>query len=147
MSHPQLGLSADQLLSTTRAVRKRLDFDRAVPLDVLKECLELAVQAPSGSNSQGWQFMLITDPEKKAQVGEYYRKAYDLYRTMPISIHHLNQDSKDRELVESQNRSASSADYLGENMGRVPGPGAGHADPLRHRPHRRPHPGRHEPDR
>ena len=120
MSHPQLGLTADELLSTTRAVRKRLDFDRELPMDVIKECMEMAVQAPSGSNSQGWQFMFVTDPDKRAKIGEYYRQAFDVYRTMPQAIHNLNQDSKDKSLVDSQNRSASSADYLGENMGRAP---------------------------
>ncbi|MBI1180510.1 MAG: nitroreductase [Alphaproteobacteria bacterium] len=120
MSHPQLDLTLDQLLSTTRAVRKRLDLDREVPLDVLKECLELAVQAPTGSNSQGWQFVLVTDKEKKARIGEYYRQAYEVYRTMPAAIHNLHKDSPDTKLVDSQSRSASSADFLGENMGRVP---------------------------
>ena len=120
MSHPQLDLTNDQLLSTTRAVRKRLDLDRDVPLDVIKECMELAVQAPSGSNSQGWQFVFVTDPEKKAQIGEYYRQAYEVYKTLPMSIHHLNQGTGDATLEASQERSASSADYLGENMGKVP---------------------------
>ncbi len=120
MSHPQLGLSADQLLSTTRAVRKRLDLEREVPLDLLKECVELAVQAPSGSNMLGWQFVLVTDPEKKAQIGAYYKQAYDVYKTMPISIHHQHEGSSDAKLLASQERSASSADYLGENMGKVP---------------------------
>ena len=68
MAHEQLGLSNDELLSTTRAVRKRLDFDRPVPMDVIKECMELAVQAPTGSNAQGWQFMFVTDPEKKKKI-------------------------------------------------------------------------------
>ena len=56
---PKLNLSADEVLTTTRAVRKRLDFDRDVELDVLKDCLKIALQGPSGSNSQGWQFMLV----------------------------------------------------------------------------------------
>ena len=51
MSEPQLELSNDALLSTTRAVRKRLDFDRDVPMSAIRECMELAVQAPSGSNA------------------------------------------------------------------------------------------------
>ncbi len=58
----------DALLSTTRAVRKRLDFDRQVPDDVLLECLQLAVQAPTGSNRQGWRWMIIRDAEKKAAL-------------------------------------------------------------------------------
>ena len=65
MTHPQLALSNDELLSTTRAVRKRLDFDRPVPMDVLEECMNIAVQAPTGSNAQGWQFMFVTDQAKK----------------------------------------------------------------------------------
>lgn len=53
MPHAQLNLSNDELLSTTRAVRKRLDLARPVSREVLEECLQLAVQAPSGSNAQG----------------------------------------------------------------------------------------------
>ena len=59
MSH--LNLSADELLTTTRAVRKRLDLDKPVAMSVLKECLEIALQTPSGSISQGWHFILGTD--------------------------------------------------------------------------------------
>jgi nitroreductase len=62
----------------------------------------------------------VTDKEKIAKIGEYYAQAYEVYKTMPMSIHKLNQDTGDNTLTESQNRSASSADYLGENMGKVP---------------------------
>ena len=62
----------DALLSTTRAVRKRLDFDREVPDDVLLECLQLAVQAPTGSNQQGWRWMVIRDAEKKEALARKY---------------------------------------------------------------------------
>jgi len=58
----KLNLSADELLSTTRSVRKRLDFDRSVDEKLITECLELAVQAPTGSNSQNWRFLVITAP-------------------------------------------------------------------------------------
>ncbi len=64
----------DRLLSTTRAVRKRLDLDRPVPREVILECLRLAVQAPTQSNSQTWRWMVVTEPEKKAVVAEAYRK-------------------------------------------------------------------------
>ena len=120
MAHEQLGLSNDELLSTTRAVRKRLDFDRPVPMDVIKECMELAVQAPTGSNAQGWQFMFVTDADKRAKIGEYYRQAFSIYKDMPVAIHKLHAESDDNSLKDSQARSASSADYLGENMGRAP---------------------------
>jgi nitroreductase len=62
----------DLLLSTTRAVRKRLDLSRPVPPEVIVECLRLAVQAPTGSNSQGWRWMIVTDPEKKRALAEMY---------------------------------------------------------------------------
>ncbi|MFL2523915.1 MAG: nitroreductase family protein [Candidatus Azotimanducaceae bacterium] len=120
MSEPQLELSNDALLSTTRAVRKRLDFDRDVPMSAIRECMELAVQAPSGSNAQGWQFMFVTDPEKRAKIGEYYRQAFSLYRDMPFAIHKLNADGSDPALSGSQERSASSADYLADNMAKAP---------------------------
>ena len=120
MTHPQLELSNDELLSTTRAVRKRLDLEKPVPESVLRECLEVAVQAPTGSNAQGWQFVFVTDPEKKTRIGEIYRQAFSIYKDMPIAIHKLHQESGDNILIESQAKSASSADYLAENMGRAP---------------------------
>ncbi|HWC34457.1 MAG TPA: nitroreductase family protein [Mycobacteriales bacterium] len=64
----------DRLLSTTRAVRKRLDLDRPVEREVILDCLRLAVQAPTQSNSQTWRWMVVTDPEKKALIAEAYRK-------------------------------------------------------------------------
>ncbi len=102
MSHDQLNLTNDELLSTTRAVRKRLDFDRPVPMSVVKECMEMAVQAPSGSNAQGWQFMFVTDPDKRAQIGEYYRQAFEIYKDMPVAIHKLHADSADTSLTSSK---------------------------------------------
>tara|TARA_Y100000814_G_scaffold163735_1_gene119616 strand:- start:223 stop:897 length:675 start_codon:yes stop_codon:yes gene_type:complete len=120
MPHPQLNLTNDELLSTTRAVRKRLDLEKPVPPEVLSECLELATQAPTGSNAQGWQFMFVSDPDKKARIGELYSQAFDLYREMPMAIHHLHKESKDQELQSSQERSTSSAEYLAKHMGEVP---------------------------
>ena len=69
----------DHLLTTTRSVRKRLDFTRPVPRDVILECLQIALQAPSGGNSQPWRWLIVDDPEKKARIGELYRKAHDPY--------------------------------------------------------------------
>ena len=60
-----LNLSVDEVLTTTRSVRKRLDFERLVPREVLLECLELAIQAPTGSNQQGWQWVFVEDAAKK----------------------------------------------------------------------------------
>src|ERR1051325_6460107 len=67
-----LNLSADDVLTTTRSVRKRLDFDKPVPREVLMECLDLALQAPTGSNSQGWQWVFVEDAEKKKAIGDVY---------------------------------------------------------------------------
>ena len=120
MSEEQLSLTSDEMLSTTRAVRKRLDFDRDVPMSAIKECMDLAVQAPSGSNAQGWQFVFVTDEAKRQKIGEYYREAFSHYRHMPFAIHKLHSDSADASLANSQERSASSADYLADNMGKAP---------------------------
>ena len=66
--------TTDRLLSTTRAVRRRLDLERPVEPDVIREALELAVQAPTGSNRQGWRFVVVTDAAKRAALADIYRK-------------------------------------------------------------------------
>ncbi|CAE7182557.1 unnamed protein product [Symbiodinium pilosum] len=76
--------------------------------------------APSGSNAQGWQFMFVTDADKRARIGELYAQAFNLYREMPIAIHNLHKESADTALKSSQDRSTSSAEYLAENMGKAP---------------------------
>lgn len=120
MAHPQLDLTNDELLRTTRAVRKRLDFDKPIEMSVIRECLELAVQAPTGSNAQGWQFMFVTDQAKKDKIGEYYAQAWGVYETMPFAIHNLHRDTPDQSLTSSQERSTSSAEYLAANIAKAP---------------------------
>ena len=71
----------DELLATTRAVRKRLDFSRAVAREIIDECLELAVQAPTGSNSQTWRWMVVDDADKRAALAALYRKGAEGYLT------------------------------------------------------------------
>ena len=73
-------------------VRKRLDLDRPVPLDVVQECVELATQAPTGSNPQGWHFVVVTDEAKRATLGDIYKKAFDVYETMPFAAGNLQFD-------------------------------------------------------
>lgn len=68
-----LNLSVDEVLTTTRSVRKRLDLEKPVPREVLLECLELATQAPSGTNAQGWQWVFIEDADKKKALADIYR--------------------------------------------------------------------------
>jgi nitroreductase len=67
--------TTDRLLATTRSVRKRLDLDRPVEVEVILDCLRLAQQAPTGSNSQGWRFVIVTDPELRAGLAQCYREA------------------------------------------------------------------------
>ncbi|NJN51157.1 MAG: nitroreductase family protein [Gammaproteobacteria bacterium] len=119
-AHPQLDLSNDELLRTTRAVRKRLNFDRKIEDSVLRECLEVAVQAPTGSNAQGWQFVFVKDAAKKAKIGEYYAQVWNEYKTMPYAIHHLHRGTGNQTLESSQERSTDSAEYLAANIGRAP---------------------------
>jgi nitroreductase len=65
--------SIDELLTTTRSVRKRLDLTRPVGREVILECLQLAMQAPTGSNAQDWRWLVITDADKRAAIAEIYR--------------------------------------------------------------------------
>jgi nitroreductase len=74
-----LDLTPDELLSTTRAVRKRLDLERPVEREVLEECLQLAQQAPTASYSQNWHFVVVTDADKRAALGELWRQVAHPY--------------------------------------------------------------------
>ena len=69
----------DELLATTRAVRKRLDFDRPVPKGVIEECISLSQQAPTGTNSQGWRWLIVEDADKRAALADIYRKMANIY--------------------------------------------------------------------
>jgi nitroreductase len=113
-----LELSPDELLTTTRTVRKRLDLEKPVPMELIRECIEIALQAPSGSNRQTWHWLVITDPEKRAAVGEYYRRAVESYLAGPGAAGKLHADDPERGAV--QRRVGDSVAYLGERMGQVP---------------------------
>ena len=99
--------TVDKLLTTTRSVRKRLNLKRPVEPEIIQECLEIAIQAPSGSNRQGWRFMVITAEDRRAQVAAYYRMSFDQYIKSPSSSS-----------VETRVR--QSAIYLSEHMHEVP---------------------------
>ncbi len=75
--------TVDHLLTTTRSVRKRLDFTRPVPPELLTRCIEIALQAPTGSNQQGWSFVVVTDAAKRRALGDLYRKAFQFYVDNP----------------------------------------------------------------
>jgi nitroreductase len=113
-----LPLSPDELLTTTRAVRKRLDLTRPVPLDQVRACLTIALQAPSGSNRQHWEWIVVTDPEQRGRLGELYRRAVREYLASESSAARLFEDDEQRGPV--QQRVGSSVAWLGEHMGEVP---------------------------
>lgn len=79
--HPGFDLTeTDRLLTTTRAVRRRLDLGRPVEREVILECLRIGIQAPTGGNAQGWRWVVVDDPERRAGMAELYRRAFDAYR-------------------------------------------------------------------
>ncbi|HKA94018.1 MAG TPA: nitroreductase family protein [Acidimicrobiia bacterium] len=100
--------TVDHLLSTTRSVRKRLDLDRPVPPDVIEECLRLAIQAPTGSNRQGWHFVVVTDADKRAALADMYRDGAGDYL------------DRARAGSGSLSRTGDSALWLTERLERVP---------------------------
>lgn len=110
---PNLNLSTDELLTTTRSVRKRLDFDKPVSREVIMECLDLALQAPTGSNAQGWQWVFVTDPAKKKALADIYRSNADPYLALPTPE---RGDIRDDQVGAVMN----SAKYLNENFEKAP---------------------------
>jgi len=116
---PLLPLTSDELLSTTRAVRKRLDFDRPVEDDVVRECVSLAMQSPSGSNNMTMQFVVVRDEAKRKAIGEIYRQCYGIYSSMD-GVYIRSIDKGEADANAQQQRSADSADFLGEHMGDAP---------------------------
>ena len=115
-----LNLSADEALTTTRAVRKRLDLSRPVDPALIRECLEIALQAPTGSNRQVWHFMVVTDPAIIGQLGELYRRATALAKQQVSVLGRIEPSDKDFYDAQTE-RVYESAGYLGEIIGRVPG--------------------------
>lgn len=117
--------SVDHVLNTTRSVRLRLDLEREVPREIIEECLEIALQAPTGANTQTWRFMVITDPDKKAAVADAYRRGAELYIGDQTGMVRTGV-SANREFAADDLRTRqkegvmSSSMHLLENMHRVP---------------------------
>jgi len=110
MNTPTIAFTPDELLTTTRSVRRRLDLDRAVEPEVLTECLELALQAPSGSNRQAWHWVFVTDPVRKGELARIYQDCFtDAYGSDVVPP-----------MTETEQRMWMSARYLADNFGRVP---------------------------
>ena len=102
--------AADELLTTTRAVRKRLDLERPVPRELILECIEVAQQAPTGGNRQGWGFVVVTDEAKRARLADLYRQTAADY------LRQLRDEATDPQTV----RVYDSAVYLSDVLDRVP---------------------------
>lgn len=111
-------LNPDELISTTRAVRKRLDFSRPVPRDLILECAAAALQAPSGSNQVTMQFVVVTDAEKKMAIADIYREVWEQYTKAPIFAGAIKRETAEAQA--QQDRVADSAGYLAENMHNAP---------------------------
>lgn len=108
-----LNLSADEVLTTTRSVRKRLDLEKPVPREVLMECLDIALQAPTGSNSQGWQWVFVEDAEKKKAIADIYRVAATPYLDAPKPEFGDSRDERTPKVVDS-------AKFLNDHLHEVP---------------------------
>lgn len=112
-----LDLTPHELLTTTRSVRKRLDLERAVPREVVAECIEVALQAPSGSNSQAWQWVVVTDPDKRQALAELYGRHFDPYIAAAAeTTHYPASDPR----AQSAPRVSASAQYLRDHLHEVP---------------------------
>ena len=107
--------AVDHVLTTTRSVRKRLDLTRPVDPKVIEEAIEVALQAPTGSNVQGWHFVVVTDPEKKKAIADLYRKGADMYanRSRP-------QYGADDPRTKQRARIAESGAHLYKHLHEVP---------------------------
>ena len=106
--------SVDYILETTRSVRKRLDLTRPLDRATVERCLEIAIQAPTGSNRQGWKWLIVTDADKKAQIGDYYKRSW--YQYAGVATRAL----PGNEPTDQMKRVISSARYLADHMHVVP---------------------------
>jgi nitroreductase len=113
-----LTLSPRELLTTTRAVRKRLDLTKPVEREVIEECIAIAQQAPTASNMQNWHFVVVTDSDKKAALAELYRKGQEIYIKQPTAVSNVKFDDPKRNAT--QERITSSGKYLVERLKDVP---------------------------
>jgi nitroreductase len=105
--------AVDHVLTTTRSVRRRLDLDRPVDPKVIEECLEIAVQAPTGGNIARYHFVVVTDPAKKAVIGDHYRRVF-FEEYLP------RRPGMKADFPEREGEFSASAAYLAEHFHEVP---------------------------
>jgi nitroreductase len=116
LSTPENLAVIDHLLSTTRSVRKRLDFSRPVERKIIEECIEFAIQAPTASNRQNWHFMVVMDVERRAAIAAIYRKSFDAYIQPALRWTQANP----KVARDQGDRVRDSAIYLAEHMHEAP---------------------------
>jgi nitroreductase len=107
--------ATDKLLTTTRSVRKRLDFSRPVPREVIEQCIDIALQAPSGSNMQGWSFVVVTDQAKRKAIADFYSQTFTAYAASA-----QREYPGDDPRAAQQPRVRDSAQYLADHMHEAP---------------------------
>ena len=112
-------LSADEVLTTTRAVRRRLDLSRPVERALLRECLAVALQAPSGGNDQGWHFVVVTEPARRAALVDLFRRGALEYAQRAVRPSRPTRNRSDAERA-ARRRVMDSAGYLFEHLPEVP---------------------------
>ena len=106
----------DHFLTTTRSVRKRLDLNRPVPPRLIEQCIEIALQAPTGSNAQGWHFLVVTDAAKRAEIARLYKQTFDAYESRAEWPRYASDDPRGPQMP----RVNHSARYLADHMHEVP---------------------------
>tara|TARA_R110002096_G_scaffold19729_14_gene65809 strand:- start:2012 stop:2710 length:699 start_codon:yes stop_codon:yes gene_type:complete len=117
--------SVDHVLKTTRSVRLRLDLEREVPRELIEEALNIALQAPTGANTQTWRFVVVTEPAIKAGIADCYRRGAARYMADETAMSRTGV-SANREFAADDMRSGqkdkviSSSVHLLENLHRVP---------------------------
>ncbi len=114
-----LDLDPDRLLTTTRAVRKRLDFDRPVDDALVRECVAVAMQSPSGSNNMTMRFVVVRDEAKRREIGRIYAECFEIYRNLDgVYVGSIRKDTVAEQA--QQDRVRDSAEYLAERFGDAP---------------------------
>jgi nitroreductase len=108
-------MTPEELLTTTRSVRRRLDLSRPVPRELILDCIAIASQAPTGGNRQGWQWLVVADPDKKRSIAERYREAWYAYNASGRPEY----DTEDPRRAQLP-RVIGSAQYLADHMAEAP---------------------------
>jgi nitroreductase len=126
----------DEILTTTRTVRRGMDLTRPVARELIDECLGIALHAPNASNRQQWRFVLLDDPRLKDAVATYYRRAAaaraESLRAESLRAESLRAESLRAESLRAESlrdgapmdaarhRIESSVSYLAQHLHEVP---------------------------